>query len=412
MRGGFVMPEAVIVATARSPIGRAGKGALASIRPDDLAAQIVAAALAKVPQLDPADIGDLMLGCGLPGGEQGFNLARVVAVLLGHDQLPGTTVNRYCSSSLQTTRMAFHAIKAGEGDVYISAGVECVSRFAKGSSDSLPDTKNPLFDEAQGRTGRASAGGAGRWHDPRADGLVPDIYVAMGETAENVAGVRGITREQQDEFAVRSQNLAEKAIVNGFWQREITPVTLPDGTVVTADDGPRPGTTIEKVAALKPVFRPDGTVTAANCCPLNDGAAAVVVMSDIKAAELGLTPLARIVSSGVTALSPEIMGLGPVEASRQALARAGMAIADIDLVEINEAFAAQVIPSYTDLGVDIAKLNVNGGAIAVGHPFGMTGARITTTLLNSLQFRDATLGLETMCVGGGQGMAMIFERLS
>jgi acetyl-CoA C-acetyltransferase len=412
MRGGFVMPEAVIVATARSPIGRAGKGALASIRPDDLAAQIVAAALAKVPQLDPADIGDLMLGCGLPGGEQGFNLARVVAVLLGHDQLPGTTVNRYCSSSLQTTRMAFHAIKAGEGDVYISAGVECVSRFAKGSSDSLPDTKNPLFDEAQARTGRASAGGAGRWHDPRADGLVPDIYVAMGETAENVAGVRGITREQQDEFAVRSQNLAEKAIVNGFWQREITPVTLPDGTVVTADDGPRPGTTIEKVAALKPVFRPDGTVTAANCCPLNDGAAAVVVMSDIKAAELGLTPLARIVSSGVTALSPEIMGLGPVEASRQALARAGMAIADIDLVEINEAFAAQVIPSYTDLGVDIAKLNVNGGAIAVGHPFGMTGARITTTLLNSLQFHDATLGLETMCVGGGQGMAMIFERLS
>jgi acetyl-CoA C-acetyltransferase len=406
------MPEAVIVATARSPIGRAGKGSLAAIRPDDLAAQIVAAALAKVPQLDPTDISDLMLGCGLPGGEQGFNLARVVAVLLGHDKLPGTTVNRYCSSSLQTTRMAFHAIKAGEGDVYISAGVECVSSFARGSSDSWPDTKNPLFDEAQSRTGQARAGGAGRWHDPRADGLVPDIYIAMGETAENVAGVRGITREQQDEFGVRSQNLAEKAIANGFWQREITPVTLPDGTVVSADDGPRPGTTIEKVAALKPVFRPDGTVTAGNCCPLNDGAAAVVVMSDVKAAELGLTPLARIVSSGVTALSPEIMGLGPVEASRQALARAGMAIDDIDLVEINEAFAAQVIPSYTDLGVDIAKLNVNGGAIAVGHPFGMTGARITTTLLNSLQFRDATLGLETMCVGGGQGMAMIFERLS
>jgi acetyl-CoA C-acetyltransferase len=406
------MPEAVIVATARSPIGRAGKGSLASIRPDDLTAQIVAAALAKVPQLDPADISDLMLGCGLPGGEQGFNLARVVAVLAGYDQLPGTTVNRYCSSSLQTTRMAFHAIKAGEGDVYISAGVECVSRVAKGSSDSLPDTKNPLFDEARARTGRAGAGGAGQWHDPRADGLVPDIYIAMGETAENVAGVRGITREQQDEFGVRSQNLAEKAIANGFWKREITPVTLPDGAVVTADDGPRAGTTIEKVAALKPVFRPDGTVTAGNCCPLNDGAAAVVVMSDVKAAELGLTPLARIVSSGVTALSPEIMGLGPVEASRQALARAGMAIADIDLVEINEAFAAQVIPSAADLGVDIAKLNVNGGAIAVGHPFGMTGARITTTLLNSLQFHNATLGLETMCVGGGQGMAMIFERLS
>jgi acetyl-CoA C-acetyltransferase len=406
------MPEAVIVATARSPIGRAGKGSLTSIRPDDLTAQIVAAALAKVPQLDPAGISDLMLGCGLPGGEQGFNLARVVAVLLGHDHLPGTTVNRYCSSSLQTTRMAFHAIKAGEGDVYISAGVECVSRLAKGSSDSLPDTQNPLFADAQGRTGPARAGQAGPWHDPREDGLLPDIYVAMGETAENVAGLRGITREEQDEFGVRSQNLAEKAIADGFWPREITPVTLPDGTVVAADDGPRPGTTMEKIAALKPVFRPDGTVTAGNCCPLNDGAAAVVVMSDVKAAELGLTPLARIVSSGVTALSPEIMGLGPVQASRQALTRAGMAIEDIDLVEINEAFAAQVIPSYRDLGVDIAKLNVNGGAIAVGHPFGMTGARITTTLLNGLQFHDATLGLETMCVGGGQGMAMIFERLS
>ncbi len=405
------MSEAVIVATARSPIGRAGKGSLTSIRPDDLAAQIVAAALAKVPQLDPADVGDLILGCGLPGGEQGFNLARVVAVLLGHDHLPGTTVNRYCSSSLQTTRMAFHAIKAGEGDVYISAGVECVSRFAKGSSDSWPDTRNPAFTDAQGRTERARAGSPGPWHDPRADGLMPDIYIAMGETAENVAGLRGITREQQDEFGVRSQNLAEKAIANGFWQREITPVTLPDGSVVAADDGPRAGTTIEKLAALKPVFRPDGTVTAGNCCPLNDGAAAVVVMSDVKAAELGITPLARIVSSGVTALSPEIMGLGPVAASRQALDRAGMAIGDIDLVEINEAFAAQVIPSYTDLGIDLAKLNVNGGAIAVGHPFGMTGARITTTLLNSLQFHDATLGLETMCVGGGQGMAMIFERL-
>ena len=406
------MPEAVIVATARSPIGRAGKGSLASIRPDDLAVQMVSAALAKVPQLDPADIGDLMLGCGLPGGEQGFNMARVIAVLLGYDHLPGTTVNRYCSSSLQTTRMAFHAIKAGEGDVYVSAGVECVSRLAKGSSDSWPDTKNPVFGEAKERTERTAAGGSGTWHDPREDGLVPDIYIAMGETAENVAGLRGISREQQDEFGVRSQNLAEKAIANGFWQREIVPVTLPDGSVVSADDGPRPGTTMEKVAALKPVFRPDGTVTAGNCCPLNDGAAAVVVMSDVKAAELGITPLARIVSSGVTALSPEIMGLGPVEASRQALARAGMAIADIDLVEINEAFAAQVIPSYIDLGVDLAKLNVNGGAIAVGHPFGMTGARITTTLLNSLQFHDATLGLETMCVGGGQGMAMIFERLS
>jgi acetyl-CoA C-acetyltransferase len=406
------MPEAVIVATARSPIGRAFKGSLIGIRPDDLAVQMVAAALAKVPQLDPADIGDLILGCGLPGGEQGFNMARVVAVLLGHDHLPGTTVNRYCSSSLQTTRMAFHAIKAGEGDVFISAGVECVSRFVKGSSDSWPDTQNPVFSEAQQRAEKAAEGGGGVWHDPRSDGLLPDIYIAMGQTAENVAALRGVTRLEQDEFGVRSQNLAEKAIADGFWQREITPVTLPDGTVVSADDGPRAGTTLEKVATLPPVFRPDGTVTAGNCCPLNDGAAAVVVMSDIKAAELGITPLARIVSSGVSALSPEIMGLGPVAASRQALGRAGMAIADIDLVEINEAFAAQVIPSYTELGVDLDRLNVNGGAIAVGHPFGMTGARITTTLLNSLQFHDATTGLETMCVGGGQGMAMIFERLS
>jgi acetyl-CoA C-acetyltransferase len=406
------MPEAVIVATARSPIGRAFKGSMTGIRPDDLTAQIVSTVLSKVPQLDPGEISDLIVGCGLPGGEQGFNIARVVAVMLGYDNLPGTTVNRYCSSSLQTTRMAFHAIKAGEGDAFISAGVECVSRLANGSSDSWPDTHNPVFAEAEGRTQRAASGEGGEWHDPREDSAIPDIYIAMGETAENVAQLRGITREMQDEFGVRSQNLAEKALANGFWQREITPVTMPDGTVLSTDDGPRPGTTLEKVAALKPAFRPNGTVTAGNCCPLNDGAAAVVVMSDRKAAELGITPLARIVASGVSALSPEIMGLGPVEASRQALARAGMTIDDIDLVEINEAFAAQVIPSYRDLGIDEDKLNVNGGAIAVGHPFGMTGARITTTLLNSLQFHDKTFGLETMCVGGGQGMAMIFERLS
>jgi acetyl-CoA C-acetyltransferase len=406
------MPDAVIVATARSPIGRAFKGSLTSIRSDDLTAQMITAALAKVPQLDPAELGDLILGCGLPGGEQGFNMARGIAVMLGHDHLPGTTVTRYCSSSLQTTRMAFHAIKAGEGDAFISAGVECVSRFSKGSSDSWPDTKNPVFDAAEERSGKLAEGGAPVWHDPRRDGNIPDIYIAMGQTAENVAGLRGISRLEQDEFGVRSQNLAEKALADGFWQRDITPATMPDGTVVSADDGPRPGTTLEKVAALKPVFRPDGTVTAGNCCPLNDGAAAVIVMSDTRAAELGITPLARVVSSGVTALSPEIMGLGPVEASRRALARAGMTIEDIDLVEINEAFAAQVIPSYRDLGIEEDKLNVNGGAIAVGHPFGMTGARITSTLLNSLQFHDKSFGLETMCVGGGQGMAMIFERLS
>ncbi|WP_406311980.1 acetyl-CoA C-acetyltransferase [Streptosporangium sp. NBC_01639] len=405
------MPEAVIVATARSPIGRAFKGSLKDIRPDDLTAQMIKAALAKVPQLDPAGIDDLMLGCGLPGGEQGFNMARVVATLLGLDGVPGTTVTRYCSSSLQTTRMAMHAIRAGEGDVFVSAGVECVSRFAKGSSDSLPDTQNGLFAEAAGRSAAAAAGGGGVWHDPREDGALPDVYVAMGQTAENVAGLRGVSRQEQDEFGVRSQNLAEKAIANGFWESDITPVTLPDGTVVSKDDGPRAGTTYEAVSQLKPVFRPDGTVTAGNCCALNDGAAAVIVMSDTRAAELGITPLARIVSTGVTGLSPEIMGLGPVEASRQALARAGMSIGDVDLVEINEAFAAQVIPSYQELGIELDRLNVNGGAIAVGHPFGMTGARITSTLVNSLRFHDRSIGLETMCVGGGQGMAMVLERL-
>src|ERR1700685_3695868 len=405
------MPEAVIVAAARSPIGRAFKGSMTSIRPDDLLAQIVSTALAKVPALDPSSVEDLIVGCGLPGGEQGFNIARVTAVLLGLDTVPGTTVNRYCSSSLQSTRMAYHAIKAGEGDVFISGGVECVSRFAKGSSDSLPDTQNPAFDDARARTASPAEAESPR-QDPRTDGEVPDVYMAMGQTAENVAGLRGISRLEQDEFGVRSQNLAEKAIANGFWQREITPVTLPDGSVVSADDGPRPGTTLEKTAQLKPVFRPDGTVTAGNCCPLNDGAAAVVIMSDTKAAELGITPLARIVSTGVSALSPEIMGLGPVGASRQALGRGGLTIADVDLVEINEAFAAQVIPSYRDLGIDLDKLNVNGGGISVGDPCGMTGARITSTLVNSLQFHDKTFGLETMCVGGGQGMAMIFERLS
>jgi len=347
-------------------------------------------------------------------------MARVVAVRLGLDGLPGATVTRYCSSSLQTTRMAFHAIKAGEGDIFVSAGVETVSRFARGSSDRLPSEaqavvgggwENPYYADSRARTAEFAAGGR-TWRDPRLSDQVPDIYLTMGQTAENLAQFRGVTREEMDEFGVRSQNLAEKALADGFWQREITPVTLPDGTVVSADDGPRAGVTLEGVAGLKPVFRPDGRVTAGNCCPLNDGAAAVVIMSDIKARQLGITPLARIVSTGVTALSPEIMGLGPVEASRQALSRAGMTIDDVDLVEINEAFAAQVIPSYQDLRIPLDRLNVNGGAIAVGHPFGMTGARITGTLLNSLDWHDKTIGLETMCVGGGQGMALILERLS
>jgi acetyl-CoA C-acetyltransferase len=405
------MPEAVIVSTARSPIGRAAKGSLVTMRPDDLAAQVVRAALDKVPQLDPHDIDDLMMGCGQPGGESGFNVARTVAVQLGYDFLPGTTVNRYCSSSLQTSRMAFHAIKAGEGDVFVSAGVETVSRFVNGSADGWPNTRNELFAEAMARTAKVAESGSSEWHDPREDGLLPDVYMAMGQTAENVALACDVSREDMDHFGVRSQNLAEKAIADGFWAREITPVTLPDGQQVTTDDGPRAGVTYEAISQLQPVFRPDGVVTAGNCCPLNDGAAAVVVMSDTKAAELGVQPLARIVSTGVSGLSPEIMGLGPVEATRKALANAGMSINDIDLVEINEAFAAQVVPSYQDLGIDIDRLNVNGGAIAVGHPFGMTGARLQNTMLNSFEFHDKSTGLITMCVGGGQGMALILERM-
>ena len=405
------MPEAVIVSTARSPIGRAGKGSLVSMRPDDLATQMVRAALDKVPALNPRDIDDLMLGCGQPGGEAGFNIARVVAVELGYDFLPGVTVNRYCSSSLQTTRMAFHAIKAGEGQAFISAGVETVSRFPHGTSDGWPDSHNPLFAEAEARTA-ASAGGAPSWHDPREDGRLPDVYIAMGQTAENVSLYTGISREDQDRWGVRSQNRAEDAINSGFFEREITPVTLPDGTVVSTDDGPRAGTSYEKISQLKPVFRPDGTVTAGNACPLNDGAAAVVIMSDAKAKELGLTPLARIVATGVSGLSPEIMGLGPIEAVKKALGYAKMSVSDIDLFEINEAFAVQVLGSARALGIDEDKLNVSGGAIALGHPFGMTGARITTTLLNNLATHDKTFGVETMCVGGGQGMAMIVERLS
>lgn len=404
------MPEAVIVSALRSPIGRARKGTLRDMRADDMAAQMVRATLDKVPELDPSDVDDLILGCGVPEAESGQNLGRLVAVRAGLDSIPGTTVNRFCSSSLQTTRMAMHAIRAGEGDVFISAGVEATSRLGRGRSEE--DTRNPYFEQAWERSARRAAGGADVWQDPRRNGAVPDIYIAMGQTAENVAQLRGISREVQDAYAVRSQHRAADAAASGFWEREIAPLTLPDGSVVSTDDSPRADTSLEAVAQLDPVFRPDGTVTAANACPLNDGAAALVVMSDTRAKELGLTPLARIISTGLSALSPEIMGLGPVEASRQALERAGMTMGDVDLVELNEAFAAQVIPSAEDLGIPEDKLNVNGGAIALGHPWGMTGARITATLLNSLQDRDQQIGLETMCVGGGQGMAMVVERLS
>lgn len=411
MRASSDRSEAVIVAAARSPIGRAGKGALRELRADDLAAQIVDAALAQVPQLDRRDIDDLLMGCGQPAGEQGHGLGRAVSVLLGMDGVPGATVQRYCASSVQTTRMAAHAIRAGEADVVVSAGVECVSRYDAGKADGMPDTRNPAFRSAAERTAERLAEGR-PWTDPIAEGLRPDLYIAMGHTAENVAGLFSVGRADQDAFAALSQNRAEASIESGFFRRDITPVTLPDGSVVDVDDGPRPGVTAEKLARLAPVFREDGTVTAGNCCPLNDGAAALVVMSDRRAAQLGVEPLARIVSTGVSALSPEIMGLGPVTAVRRALGHAGMSIDDIDLMELNEAFAAQVLPCVDELGIEIDRVNVHGGAIALGHPFGQTGARLTTTLIHALEDADETVGAVTMCAAGGQGMALIIERVA
>lgn len=400
------MPEAVIVATGRTPIGRAMKGSLVECRPDDLAAGVVKAVLEKVPQLDPNSVEDLMLGCGQPAGEAGYNIARVVAILAGMQDVPGVTVNRYCSSSLQTIRMAAHAIKAGEGDIFVAAGVETVSRYMNGASDTGPH--NQAFRDAEARTAARAPASTEPWTRP--SGL-PDVYIAMGQTAENVAELENVTREEMDEFALLSQQRALRSQENGFFEREIIAVTTPEGTIVTKDDGPRPNTTLQGLSQLKPVFREGGTITAGNACPLNDGAAAVVVMSDTKAKALGITPLARIVSSGVSSLDPEIMGLGPIEAVRQALARANKTIDEIDLVEINEAFAAQVIPSARHLEIPWEKLNVNGGAIALGHPFGQTGARIMTTLLNGLEDAGKSFGVESMCVGGGQGMAMVVERI-
>ena len=405
------MPEAVIVSTARTPIGRAFKGSLIEMRPDDLAAIAVKAALAKVPNLDPATVEDLMIGCAQPAGEHGYNMGRVVSLLAGLDS-PGTTVNRYCSSSLQTIRMAAHAIKAGEGDVFVAAGVECVSRFGLGKADGMDNTKNPKFAESEERMAALMTPDGKGWQPA---GGLGDVYITMLQTAENVAQYMAVSRREQDEFAALSQQRAEAAQKSGHFAEEITPVTTPSGAVVDADDCPRHGTTAEKLAGLKPVLLGQmgerATVTAGNACPLNDGAAAVIVMSDTRARELGITPLARLVSTGVSALNPEIMGLGPIDATKQALGRAGLSIKDIDLVEINEAFAAQVVPSARELGIPIDKLNVNGGAIALGHPFGQTGARIMTTLIHNLQSRDGRYGVETMCVGGGQGMAAVIERL-
>jgi acetyl-CoA C-acetyltransferase len=406
------MPDAVIVSMARTPIGRASRGSLKDERPDAMVVQVVEQALSRVPGLDPAEVEDLLLGCGSPGGEQGFNMARVAAVLMGHDHLPGVTLTRYCASSLQTTRMAMHAIRAGEGHVFLSAGVESCSSYAKGEADSIPDTMNPAFDDARSRSAAASLRADAAWTDPRLRGELPDVYIDMGQTAENVATAFDVSRDDMDAYAHRSQERARVAGENGFWATDITPYTRADGTVVSSDDSPRPSTTLDGLAALKPVFRENGRVTAGNACPLNDGASALVVMSDTRARELGITPLARIVSTAVSALSPEIMGMGPVAATRKALDLAGMSVADIDQFEVNEAFAAQVIASQRELGIDDDRLNVNGGAIAIGHPFGSTGARITSTLVNSLRFHDQQLGVETMCVAGGQGMAMVVERLS
>ena len=400
------MPEAVIVATSRTPIGRAAKGSLVTARPDDMSAATITDLMGKVPALDGAMVEDVIWGCGQPAGEAGYNVARVAALKAGVDA-PGVTVNRYCSSSLQTIRMAAHAIKAAEGDCFIAGGVESVSRYSEGASDT--GGHNEAFEAASARTKSRYAEGTETWTPP--DGL-PDVYIAMGQTAENVAQMMGISRTEQDKWGVLSQNRAEAARDRGFFEREISPYTLDDGTVVSTDDGIRAGTTLEGVSQLKPVFRPDGTVTAANACPLNDGAAAVMVMSDSRAAELGITPMARIVSSGVSSLNPEIMGLGPIEAIQQALDRASMTVDDIDLFEINEAFAVQVIGSARELGLPTDKLNVNGGAIALGHPFGMTGSRIMATLLNGLDDADKEFGVESMCVGGGQGMAMVVQRLN
>jgi acetyl-CoA C-acetyltransferase len=382
------VPEAVIVAATRTPIGRARKGSLVDARPDDLAAFAIDSALKKIPELDRGEIVDVMVGCGFPQDKQGMNLGRRAALLAElPETVPGTTVNRFCASSLQTIRMAFHAIRAGEGDVYVAAGVESITQV-----DGYPKDAEELHPKLFGD-----------------DAPIANVYIPMGLTAENVAEQWNVSREDMDRFAQQSQERAVAAQESGFFEREITPW---DG--VAKDDGPRAESTLEKLSQLEPAFKPGGKVTAGNSCPLNDGAAAVVVMSDTRARELGITPLARIIASSVSGVAPEIMGVGPIEAVRMALKQAGMTIDEVDVVELNEAFAAQVIPVCSEIGVDpfSDKLNPHGGAIALGHPYGMTGARIMNTLLNDLKTLDRTVGVETMCVGGGQGMAMVVERLN
>lgn len=397
--------DVVIAAVGRSPIGRARKGSLKELRPDDLATQIVSNVVDQVEGLREQPIEDMIIGCAEPQDEHGGNIARRIAIQAGMTNLPGTTVNRFCASSVQATRMAFHGIRAGEGDAYIVGGVESISRYYQHE-----DSDNPLFDEAKQRA-KEQAMNTDTWVDPQDAGLLPDIYLPMGLTAEFVARHKSVSREAQDAYAARSQQRAVAAQESGFAAREIIPVQLPDGTCVDTDDSPRPGTTAEKLAELSPAFLPNGTVTAGNACPLNDGASAAVILSGARASALGATPRARIISTAVSALSPEIMGLGPVEASKIALQRAKLTVTDLDAVEINEAFAAQVIPSADELGINHDILNPHGGAIALGHPFGATGVRMLGTLINDLETLDGTFGLLSLCIGGGQGMAMVIERI-
>lgn len=406
------MQHAVITSTVRTPIGRAHKGVLAAVRPDDLLARTVAEAVVRTPGLEPGDVDDLVVGCALPGGEQGFNIARIAAVLLGWDRVPGVTVNRFCTSSLQAIRIAAQAVRCGDADVVVAAGVESQSRLAHGSSDTWPGTENPAFHDAGQRTVRRSAAGAGPWSDPRERGVAPDPYIPVGLAAENTADLYGITRTAMDAYAARSHRLTQHALAEGFHFGDILPIKAPDGSTAGADDCPRTGVTEQSLAALPPRFRPDGRVTAGNSAPLSDGAAAVVVMSEGYARAHGHTPLARILATAVAAGTPETEGPVPVTATRAALARAGLSLADIGTVAGNEPFAAQILAYCAELGLDPERMNPHGGSIALGEPYGAAGARLTTTALTTLRQDDLATALVTVVAAGGQGMAMVLERTS